>query len=466
MKISIKNTKQINNLELDLPTKTGVYLFCGANGVGKTTLFHAISFLFKKTALRDAFKQGTHGYDSFANAKIKYSNNNQQRTYNFNNSNWAPSQKNVAFSAHHLYKKGIFLKVDHTRVVPKDDALKSSTPIPCSFAQDVETITNNSSFSKLSTVTIQGRRKAFVCGKHTEKFFSSGELAITQIVSTLHDKKNMVILIDEAEISLHPDTQLRLMDYLKKLATKHDLIILISSHSPGLIKFHSAEDIFFLEKDTQNRVSIINPCYASYALQCISPIQDYFSDRVFLFEDEEAIIFFEELIKAKKSLIKKNMSFICLPVAGWAQVANFLDNANKYLCKSPSQQYKAIFDLDVAQSDLKKLSCYQSINGNYDWIEITPEVTPIQWLNSDQTALPHINTHFGKSIPANLLPSISQNISNLSRKQIKPIWNNFISEYSALTSLSENEVKRAVYSQWIINKSTDIKTRKLFGIIF
>lgn len=466
MKITLKNTKQIKRIEFDLPSKPGVYVFCGTNGIGKTTIFHAISFLFNKGALRSAFRPGSNGYDSFFNATITYTEQSESVTYKFNSANWAPSTKKSAITSHHPYKKGTFLKVDHTRVVPKDDVLKSSTPVLCDFAMDVKNVVGNPIFEKLSTVTIQGKRKAFVCNNHTEKYFSSGELAVTKIISSIYNKRNMCILIDEAEISLHPDTQLRLLNYLNEIATQNELIILISSHSQVIIKYHPAKDIFFIEPDSKGGLQITNPCFPSYALQSISPIKDYFSDRIFLFEDEEAIIFFEELVKKKSDLIKKKMSYICLPVAGWAQLAKFLDNANKHLCKSPNQKYKAIFDADVNISDLKVLPFHSSIAGDYDLLEITPEITPIRWLTHDKEALDLVNSALCRSIAVNMLPSLSRLTPTAKSKEIKFIWNEFIKEYSLHTAVPEVEVKRAVYSQWIGKNSNDINTRKLFGLIF
>ena len=49
-------------------------------------------------------------------------------------------------------------------------------------------------------------------------------------------KENIVILIDEPELHLHPILQKQLLDYFKKLSLKENIMVLLSTHSPYMFK--------------------------------------------------------------------------------------------------------------------------------------------------------------------------------------------------------------------------------------
>lgn len=467
MKITITNLKSINRLDFEIPTTPGVYILSATNGVGKTSLLNAISFVFDGGALKKSFQPGKNGFDSFKSTQIKYTDDSgSELTYKFTNSNWHPTKKNVRHTIPSYCTNGLFIKIDQHRVTPKDDELKNTTKTPCPFASDVATILGNEDFNDLATVTIKGRRKGFVCGTRTERYFSSGELAVIQIVQKLHNcPSSSLVLIDEAEISLHPSTQQGLVDHITNLSKTKNLIAIISTHSQTLIKTSKSDNLFFLEKGT-SEVAVINPCYPSYALQAISPIEDYFSDRVFLFEDSEAILFFNELKGRKGKCITKYMSHICIPIGGWMQLAAFLDNAQIHFKKAASQEFKAIFDKDVQPKDLKTLPYHSRISGSYLHLPLTPEITPIQWLISDTNALTHVNTALRQRISKTTFQSLKSSLTGKKSSDIKAVWRSFLGEYEKLTGIKPDTIKQEVYGQWIEKNLQDTDVRAFFGRLF
>lgn len=56
------------------------------------------------------------------------------------------------------------------------------------------------------------------------------------ILSQQPDYAGAIICIDEVEVSLHPDTQLRLLDLLKKLSDELDIQFVVSTHSLTILK--------------------------------------------------------------------------------------------------------------------------------------------------------------------------------------------------------------------------------------
>lgn len=467
MKVSIANLKSIKKLDFTIPTSPGVYILSATNGAGKTSLLNAISFLFDGNALKNAFQPGKNGYDDFAKTQITYTDDaNVELTYKFTKANWAPTKKNVKHVVPGYCSKGVFVRIDQHRVTPKGDELKNTKRVPCPFAADVADILDNPDFNDLATITIKGRRRAFVCKDRTEKYFSSGELAVIQMVQKVHSAAaNSLILIDEAEISLHPATQLNLIEHLRHSAKAKDSVVLVSTHSQTVIKSSNSHSIYFLEASATG-VNVINPCYPSYALQAISPLDDYFSDRIFLFEDNEAILYFNELKSRKGHCIKKQMSHICIPIAGWKQLAIFLDNARKHLRRSPSQEFLAIFDRDVRLKDLQPLPCYQAIAGWFQHLQMTPEVTPIEWLTTDATALPAVNKAFSQKLNASLLPSLKSKLAGKTSADKKAVWRQFLNEYEKVTGAQAAEIKRQVYGIWIDQHVKDVDATIFFNKIF
>ncbi|HHR6443357.1 TPA: ATP-dependent nuclease [Providencia alcalifaciens] len=72
---------------------------------------------------------------------------------------------------------------------------------------------------------------------YTEAFAGSGEYAIISLVSKIHSApNNSLILLDEPEVSLHPNAQKELINYLidQIKIKKHQVVI--SSHSPEVIE--------------------------------------------------------------------------------------------------------------------------------------------------------------------------------------------------------------------------------------
>lgn len=77
-----------------------------------------------------------------------------------------------------------------------------------------------------------------VAGLHyTEAFAGSGEFAVARIVaSVLGAKDQSLILLDEPEVSLHPGAQDRLIDFLSDCVKLHKHQVVISTHSPAIVR--------------------------------------------------------------------------------------------------------------------------------------------------------------------------------------------------------------------------------------
>jgi putative ATP-dependent endonuclease of the OLD family len=69
-------------------------------------------------------------------------------------------------------------------------------------------------------------------------------------------KRNIIYAIEEPETSQHPNNQRILIEALKDLASESNCQVVITTHSPGLAAELRAEDIRFIARDTENKLSI------------------------------------------------------------------------------------------------------------------------------------------------------------------------------------------------------------------
>lgn len=73
--------------------------------------------------------------------------------------------------------------------------------------------------------------------RYSEAFAGSGEFAVVMLVlGVLQAPPNSLILLDEPEVSLHPGAQERLMKLLISEVTKNNHQVILSTHSPAIIR--------------------------------------------------------------------------------------------------------------------------------------------------------------------------------------------------------------------------------------
>ena len=106
---------------------------------------------------------------------------------------------------------------------------------------------------------------AYTCQMHvsglryTEAFAGSGEFAVVRIVtSVLRAPCRSLILLDEPEVSLHPGAQSRLIDFLSSCVRNCHHQIVISTHSPSMVRKLPADAIkVFSMDDVSGKVVLL-----------------------------------------------------------------------------------------------------------------------------------------------------------------------------------------------------------------
>lgn len=240
-KITIKKTKNIKNLEFVFPQSKGVYLIVGPNGVGKTTLLVCIDRICNKNAFARGFSASRSfgEVDQYAEAEITYDTDNPPTSLKFRkkSSRWAVSPKGHSNLLDNFgYTQTVFIRADSNRIdVPKEEIRRGNfVAADPDVKRNLNRIFETDKFDRLKRLRIangRGRHATFFYvieerrGQYySEKRFSTGEIALLRLVEKLNTVENdAIVLLDEAEMALHPRVQKKLYDYLVEVAATKEL---------------------------------------------------------------------------------------------------------------------------------------------------------------------------------------------------------------------------------------------------
>lgn len=153
---------------------------------------------------------------------------------------------------------------------------------------------------------------------------STGEHLIITLLHSLENyvlqraesKDIYIVLLDEIEFGLHPSALKRLLSFLKELVKRLGIIVYFSSHSIELIRNIKSKNIYYLNKNDDKSITVINPCYPAYATRNIFEHDGY--DCLILVEDELARLLINELLSRNST--KTNKLIHILPAGGWENV--------------------------------------------------------------------------------------------------------------------------------------------------
>lgn len=358
--IILEQLKHIKELTFNMPNKKGVYLLTGGNGVGKSTVLTAMARIGDVNAFAHNFKSlaNKSTIDDYNGASITYKNSNTKKSVKYvkKEHRWSPTPKTVAVSDVIRFTEVIYLKADHTRIGSSVKELtgKLIKEANLEISNAMKEILDNEKFKSLfNTPEDKGRnsnKAALIKDKskyYSDKNFSTGEIVLYNLVKKISGVgEKSLILIDEVDLSLNSKTQINLLNYLEEFAERKRCIIILSTHSPVLIKSVNNKNIYHLEQRIKGKVECINPCYSSYALNSFTSRFDTNIDYIFTVEDAEAKILLDGMIdKYFETISRKDRpKYRTLLIGGYPQVLNFLDLNKGFF--TGIKMY-AFFDADV-----------------------------------------------------------------------------------------------------------------------
>lgn len=363
-KIIIDNLRCINHLEFNVPAKQGVFLLVGSNGKGKSSILTCLDKICNSYAFQYGFRAlpKNQKLDSFENTKITYQNNNIIITYTKKNQRWVASPlKDVKSCLNKFnFSDTLFISADPTRIsyTSEDPGNKKQyLPVDDFLKENLNYLFDTTKYSNLKIIRTpsgHGRHKNEVfCirsaqDSYTEKQFSSGELAIIKLLQKLKSLKNRsLILIDEAELALHPRTQKKLFFLLNKLVEEKNLTVILATHSPTLIYLANESNILLLKNN-----EIINPCSHAMALGDIDIFQPNYIDNIYFVEDIMAMTYLECVKDRYHQICPNSVKFSRIYyVGGYRETAKL----GVSLKNDTLVQYNLIIFLDNDVIDTQKL---------------------------------------------------------------------------------------------------------------
>lgn len=197
---------------------------------------------------------------------------------------------------------------------------------------------------------------------------SSGESMLISLVDFINNlviknprkSHDILFLIDEVELALHPAAIDRLVLFLQKLSSESasNLIIYFSTHSSELIHRISSKNIFYIENN-HGLVDITNPCYPNYAVRNLYVPNGF--DFLLLVEDELAKSLVEKVIR-EQNLSKSKLCCV-LPAGGWSQMLRLHHDMVTYNTLGVGKHIVSIFDGDAKGEVAKHMEYNNLPNG-------------------------------------------------------------------------------------------------------
>ena len=484
--IEIHNTKGINKLNFTFPESKGVYLLVGSNGTGKTTLLICMDRICNPYAFARGFShpKNISGYDEYRNSTIRYDVNNACVQFRKKQAKWAatPRKGNAELLKEFGYSDSIFIKADSKRIDATAEeigrgTIQNANPIIVETLNQIFETTKYNNLKKLKVTHGRGKPSSYFNiirdGRlyYTEKRFSTGEIAILRLIESIEATKNgSLVLLDEAEMALHPRVQVNLLKYLKAKAQEKELMIFISTHSPTLIKSTNEKQIILLEQTAQGNIEICTPCYPARALGGIDFEESKIFDYVFFVEDDMARTFLKRMI-ARYGLLEPVHSTAMasiIAVGGFYQTSNVAVTTNNQLFGH--SKVFALVDSD-AFDDLDSKPKFKSLlNKHKDIIKnlsITPEVKFIEVLSSANDSLKSsFKNRMHCEIPNILSCNDYQSCSSKSDRQLaKDKFDIFIKMCVATSGDPEEEIKSELINM-IVSTIPDKEVKQLLGPIY
>lgn len=478
MRVELENLKGISSLEFDIPG-AGLWLLTGLNGSGKTSLLAALYRIRHGRAFQDHYKTTAtqEKLDTFKGAKVRYKINKQEVTYSYGGKRWPPTPRsNANILSQFPYPSIHFIQADRSRVEPYAEEI-----IPRRINQANNDITNfltsvlhDNKWNSLKFVnTRRGTgNQAFLlpyrAGREThyysEKNFSLGELCILKLAQKMSiAENNSLILIDEVEMALHPQAQVRLLNKITQIATNKNLTVIFSTHSSTLIKNIDRRNIIFISRDDQGSYTTKTNVFPAQVLGEIAFDEEVKSDFIFFVEDEEAKLLLEQLCgKFEENRNTHKPMYKIVPIGGYHQVMQMLERSALII---PTHVKRHVFlDDDVrteaipaarSNGSRSTTDLYNRVKNSVSFLPCTPEIGLTEMLEAFYSSM-NLNElrveFYGTTVNLenHIMLPIYQNITGDSPRKVAKRKLDSIVEYIRNScGTDETTIRRVLYRKYI-----------------
>lgn len=251
--IKVENIFGENDVHITL--NSGITVLVGANGLGKTQTLKAL-----RNHLRSEYGEDKVRYLSSNRIGLmeQYRSKINRFTYSANDFNFGGKDEK-AFRHKIETATGDFFTLDDK----KDVYIKVAERLSALFKRQMYLRWDSGNL----TVFFE---KTESQGEYSVVAEASGLVNIISILSALYDNEVQFLLIDEPEVSLHPQLQSYILRELQIAANQFDKTVILSTHSASMIPFEEVGSIsnfvFFAEGGTPKQIASDAPELANKRL--------------------------------------------------------------------------------------------------------------------------------------------------------------------------------------------------------
>jgi ABC-type lipoprotein export system ATPase subunit len=474
MQVTLEKLKKIKKLEFVIPNE-GVWLVTGINGSGKTSLLAALFRIGSSHAFQRYYRTTTFEdkLDSFSDTKITYKINSNQVSYAYGGRRWrATPSRNSKLFLEFPYNSVKFIEANGSRVEPFAHEIRPK--LVKTAHEDIRIfmsyVLDDTKWDKLKYVnTRRGVGSAAyllpylskgVTYYFSEKNFSLGELCVLRLACQLSNiPQTSLVLIDEIEMALHPQAQVRLLEKVKEISSTKQLTTLFSTHSATLIKNIDRKKIILLQEQAARVFKSVLNVYPAQVLGEIAFDDELSADYIFLVEDKQAKILLEQMLAFYISETQSSRGYSPLykivPIGGFVQVVEFL-NSTSQIFPEYVKRY-AFLDEDVKSESLVNaerqnmqslLQLFAQSDNYIKYLPCTPEVGLMEMIEGEGVRT-EINSLFnGASINIQRIISspayIALNKKN-NRDKAKDRIKHIVAKINCSTGVINNDIYKSLY---------------------
>jgi energy-coupling factor transporter ATP-binding protein EcfA2 len=388
LSVDIHDIKSIKDFHIELPVESGLYAITGQNAAGKSTIVACAATAFFNMQMNDYFGRNVNNGGS-----ITFEMEGAIRKWVYNNG-WQKSSDNGKMRIKGYYEGSLifgnrFRNTSYSSITKLDGINQADlVSAPEFIRKNLGYILHNNDkyYDHLYKIPKEIAHKKYYwngepyfyekSGKQVAQIFmSTGENLLVSVLHSLNLRFESradlnvpcFLFLDEIELALHPSSLSRLVEFLKKLSTEYNLAVYFSTHSIELIKDIAPDNIFFIERHSNDSLEIINPCYPSYATRILYDHSGY--DYIILVEDDLAREIVYRLLR-KYRLLNNKLVHV-LPCGGWTNVLKLANEVIESRLISKPSSFIIILDGDIRiQADKYLVSNQQHFNVPLNYLPI------------------------------------------------------------------------------------------------
>jgi hypothetical protein len=296
-----------------------------------------------------------------------------------------------------------------------------------------------------------------------------------------------LILIDEVEMALHPQAQVRLLQRVTEIAAQKNLTVLFSTHSATLIKNAPRKKLIHLKVQADGCVSTTKSAFPAQILGEVAFDDELATDFIFYVEDKQAKILVEQLVAMYMTHCQPDKRyrplFKVVPVGGFTQVLEMLSTSGGIF--PPYVKRFALLDEDVKSESLViarrennqiLLDLFDRVDGSYYFLPCTPEVGVIELIELHARNDVDLMTRLCQAFPGHRI-HVNQIVNSRDYQQLnranprdkaKDRLKHFVEKIVRSTGVDELHVQRVLYAEYADHKYSDAigQLRQLLGPVF